>query len=369
MADELLDEYLGQLLNSHPDGEVTIAWQGGEPTLMGLDFFRRSVQLAETHRRPGQRIAYTIQTNATLLDNEWAAFFAEHNFLVGVSLDGPQRLHDAYRHDKRGKGSFDRVIAGYERLREHGVAVNVLCAVHAVNQDEPLTVYRFFRDDLGVGFIQFIPIVERVTETLLPLANLGWSNDRNGKRPLYLQQGDCVTDRSVNAKRFGEFLNTIFDEWVQRDIGRVFVQHFDVALAAWHGVPGGLCIFDETCGSALALEHNGDLYSCDHFVEPDHLLGNITEIPMVDLVRSPQQTAFGNAKAAALPDYCRNCTVRFACNGGCPKNRFITTPDGRPGLNYLCTGYKAFFNHIDEPMQTMSSLLRRGLAPALIMNA
>ena len=255
-------------------------------------------------------------------------------------------------------------MAGYEHLRVAEVDVNVLCTVHAANQDHPLDVYRFFRDDMGVNFMQFIPIVERTTETLLPLANIGWSTASREKRPLYVQAGDQVTDRTVDPEAFGEFLATIFDEWSRNDIGEVFVQHFDTALANWHGESGTLCIFSETCGAAVALEHNGDVYSCDHFVEPDYLLGNITETPLGDLVRSDRQVEFGNDKRDSLPEFCRSCDVRFACHGGCPKNRFTQTPDGEDGLNYLCGGYKRFFHHIDQPMRIMSGLLREGRAPS-----
>ena len=367
MADELLEEYIAQLLDSHRTPEVTIAWQGGEPTMMGLDFFKRSVELVERHRRPDQRVAYTIQTNGVLVNERWAAFFEEHDFLVGLSVDGPEHIHDAYRVDKRGVGSFDRVMAGYEHLRAAGVEVNVLCTVHAANQGAGLEVYRFFRDDMGVRFIQFIPIIERATETLLPVANLGWSTESKEKRPLYVQAGTHVTDRSVDADAYGSFLIDVFDEWVRRDVGEVYVQMFDVALANWHGEPPGLCIFSETCGLALAMEHNGDLYSCDHFVEPDHLLGNIIETPMAELVGSPQQRAFGMAKRNDLPQFCLDCDVRFACHGGCPRNRFTRTPDGEEGLNYLCPSYKAFFGHIDPAMRLMSRLLHRGRAPSEIV--
>lgn len=332
--------------------------------MMGLDFFRRSVQLVEEYRRPGQHVSYSIQTNGTRIDDDWAVFFKENGFLVGLSVDGPRELHDTYRVDKRGRGSFDQVMRGFEALRAHDVDVNVLCTVHAANADHPGDVYRFLRDDMGVRFMQFIPIVERVTETLLPLANLGWGAGPGEKRPLYLQSGNRVTDRSVSAEQFGTFLTSIFDEWVQRDVGEVYVQHFDVALANWHGEPSGLCVFAETCGLALALEHNGDLYSCDHYVEPDYLLGNINDTPMVELVASESQVRFGLAKRDSLPELCRSCEVRFACHGGCPKNRFIATPDGEDGLNYLCAGYTRFFNHIDHPMRLMSGLLRQGRAPA-----
>ncbi|GMQ93331.1 MAG: anaerobic sulfatase maturase [Acidimicrobiia bacterium] len=364
MADEMLETYLRQLLDSHRSPEVTVAWQGGEPTMMGLDFFKRSVDLVERLRKPDQRIAYSIQTNGTMIDERWATFFKEKGFLVGLSVDGPKPLHDAYRVDKRGLGSFDRVMRGWEALRDKDVDVNVLCTVHAANAEHPLDVYRFFRDDMGVQFIQFIPIVERATETVLPLANLGWSTSSNETRPLYVQAGSHVTDRSVGPEAYGRFLIDIFDEWVSRDVGEVYVQMFDVALASWHGEPPGLCIFSETCGLALALEHNGDLYSCDHYVEPDYLLGNIVETPMIELIASDQQRDFGKAKRDTLPQYCLDCEVRFACHGGCPRNRFTTTPDGEEGLNYLCSGYKSFFNHVDRPMRIMSDLLRAGRAPA-----
>ncbi len=364
MADELLEIYIVQLLESHKTPEVAVAWQGGEPTMMGLDFFKRSVELVDKHRKPWQQVSYSIQTNGTLIDERWAAFFKENNFLVGLSVDGPRELHDRFRVDTRGEGSFDRVMTGYGHLQAAGVDVNVLCTVHAGNQNHALDVYRFFRDEMGVQFIQFIPIVERTTETLLPLANIGWSTSKKEARPLYVQAGNAVTDRSVGAVAYGEFLNTVFDEWFKTDIGEVYVQMFDVALAAWHGEPAGLCIFSETCGLALAMEHNGDLYSCDHYVEPDFLLGNITETPMDQLIASDKQRAFGEAKRDTLPQYCLDCDVRFACHGGCPRNRFRSTPDGEEGLNYLCPSYKSFFGHVDEPMRVMSSLLHAGRAPS-----
>lgn len=367
MADDLLETYIRQLLEAHRVPEVTVAWQGGEPTMMGLDFFKRSVELAERYRKPWQRVQHTIQTNGVLLNDAWAAFFKKHGFLVGLSVDGPRELHDRYRVDKRGRGSFERVMAGYRHLRAHEVDVNVLCTVHAGNQHHPVDVYRFFRDEMGVRFIQFIPVVERTTEALLPLANLGWSTSRNGKRPLYVQAGSRVTDRSVDAQAFGRFLMAVFDEWVSRDVGEVFVQMFDVALANWYGEPPGVCVFSETCGLALALEHNGDLYACDHYVEPGYRLGNIKQTPMAELVASERQRAFGLAKRDTLPQYCRDCEVRFACHGGCPRNRFVHTPDGQGGLNYLCAGYKAFFNHVDAAMRLMSDLLKQGRAPSEIV--
>jgi uncharacterized protein len=341
MSDEVLAAYIGQLLDAHPDGDVTIAWQGGEPTLMGLDFFRRSVELVERCRRPGQRPHHTIQTNGTLLTDEWARFLAEHDVLVGLSIDGPPALHDRFRLDKRGLPSSDRVLRGLGHLQAHDVAVNALCTVNAANQDHPSEVYRYLRDDLGLRHLQFIPIVERDNDT-------------------GFQEGDTVTDRSVDPETWGSFLTTVFDEWVVRDVGEVFVQMFDAALAAWLELPSTICIFQPTCGDAVALEHNGDVYSCDHYVEPGHLIGNVMETTLVELIDKPQQRRFGQAKLDTLPAYCRSCEVRFACNGECPKNRFVTTPDGEPGLNYLCAGYRAFFTHIDGPMRLMAELLTTG---------
>ena len=344
MADDLLETYIQQLLESHQTPEVTIAWQGGEPTLMGLEFFQHSIELVEKYKKPWQQVNHTIQTNGTRLDDDWGRFFKQHRFLVGLSVDGPQHWHDTYRVDKRGRGSFEQVMQGWKTLKQHQVDFNILCTVNAANGDRPLEVYRFFRDELGAEFIQFIPIIERV----------------NADGSTLIQSGDRVTERSVKPEQFGQFLIAVFDEWVRQDVGKVFIQHFDAALANWVGVPPSICIFSKTCGNALALEHNGDLYSCDHFVEPDYQLGNIQETPMIELIASERQRQFGQAKLDTLPQYCQTCEVRFACNGGCPKNRFIETPAGEPGLNYLCAGYKAFFTHIDQPMRMMVTLLRQG---------
>ncbi len=350
MADDLLETYIRQLIEAHRTPEVTIAWQGGEPTLMGLDFFRRSIEYQEKHRRPGMRIVNTIQTNGTLIDDEWAEFFKQHGFLVGISIDGPRAVHDTFRVDKAGEPTFDRVMHGLGFLNEHGVEWNALTTVNAANVEEPAQVYRFLRDEAGARFIQFIPIVERL-------------DAEAETRPT----GSAVSDRSVSAEGWGRFLIAVFDEWVRRDVATVFVQMFDAALASWVGAPPAICIFAETCGDALALEHNGDLYSCDHFVEPEHLLGNIQRESMIELVASDKQRKFGDDKRDTLPRYCRECDVRFACHGECPKNRFILTPDGAPGLNYLCAGYKAFFHHIDEPMRFMADELRRNGAPSNVM--
>ncbi len=349
MSESLLEEYTRQYIESQHVPEITFAWQGGEPTLMGLDFFRQAVSYQQKYRPPGVRITNSLQTNGVLLDDAWCQFFAASNFLIGISIDGPRDLHDFYRVDKGGAPTFDRVMRGIEVLQKYQVPFNILTTVHAGNADHPLEIYRFLRDDVGAEFIQFIPIVER-------LNNSGF------------QEGSTVTERSVTARQYGDFLIAIFDEWVRRDVGRVFIQMFDVALSSWTGSHPGLCIFEETCGVALAMEHNGDVYSCDHFVEPAHRVGNIVEVPLAEIVVSEQQVAFGNAKRDTLPQYCRECAVRFACNGECPKNRFILTPDGEPGLNYLCAAYKAFFTHIDEPMRFMANELQRQRPPANVMH-
>ena len=339
MSQETLEEYICQLLESHPVPQVPIAWQGGEPTLMGLDFFRHAVRLADRHKQPGQEIQHSIQTNGVLLNDEWAAFFHENNFLVGISIDGPAELHDAYRKDKGGQSSHARVINGLDFLKKHRVDYNILCTVNAVNSLQPSKVYRYFRDELQSQYIQFIPIVEQVQK-----------------------------NASVKADQWGRFLIEIFDEWVGRDVGKVFITLFEDALANWSGLPAGTCVFNPACGLALALEHNGDLYACDHFVEPNYLLGNIHQTRLGELVYSKAQQKFGREKQTTLPKYCRECSVRFACHGECPKNRFIAAPDGETGLNYLCEGYKSFFQHIDHPMRFMANELQNRRSPANVMS-
>lgn len=339
MGDGVMERYVRQVLEAHEAPEVTIAWQGGEPTLMGLGFFRRVVETAERYRQPGQRVVHTLQTNATLLDDEWAAFLSDNKFLVGVSVDGPPALHDAYRVDKKGRPTSARVLEGLAFLRRHGVEHNLLCTVNATNAAHPLEVYRYLRDDCGGQFIQFIPIVEHTPTDSEP---------------------EAVSERSVGPAQWGRFLVEVFDEWLRHDVGSVFVQAFDSALASWCGMQPGVCVFAETCGNAVALEHNGDVYSCDHFVSPEHLLGNITDTHLVELVGSEAQRRFGEHKRASLPRYCWDCDVRFACWGECPKNRFARTPDGESGLNYLCAGYKELFHHMDGPMRLMKGLLDQG---------
>ena len=369
MAEDLQETYVRQLLEAHAEApEVVVDWQGGEPTLMGLDFFRRSIELERRYAQPGQRILNTVQTNGTLLDDDWGAFLKENDFLVGISIDGPPAMHDAYRVDKGGKPTFDRVIRGLDVLKRHQVDWNVLTTIHAVNGDHGAEVYRFLRDDLGAEYIQFIPIIERATPETLEVADAGWGSGVHG-RPLYTQDGSLVTHRSVSPEQYGRFMIDVFEEWVRRDIGTVYVQMFDTALANWYGEPGGMCVHAETCGEQLALEHNGDLYSCDHYVEPDYLLGNVRERPLLELVALPQQRKFGQDKRDSLTQFCLDCDVRFACNGGCPKDRFATSPYGEPGQHYLCPGYKAFFEHIRRPMESMVELLRAGRAPSELMDS
>jgi len=348
MDEKTLESYTRQYIEAQRFPEITFAWQGGEPTLMGLEFFEKAISFQQKYRKAGMQLQNTLQTNGTTLNDDWCRFFQQHNFLVGLSLDGPQPLHDAYRVDKGGQPSFNSVMTGLKLFKKHQVDFNILTTVHAANADHPLDVYRFLRDEVQAQFIQFIPIVERKNQT--------------GH-----QEGFKVTKRSVTGKQYGQFLIAIFDEWVQRDVGQVFVQIFDVALGVWYGQPASLCIFGETCGTALALEHNGDLYACDHYVEPNYFLGNIKEENLLNLVGGDQQTRFGLDKRDSLPRFCMDCEVRFICNGGCPKNRIRRTPDGEEGLNYLCEGYKTFFQHIDEPMKMMTRLLQHGRAPAEVM--
>jgi uncharacterized protein len=367
MSEATLDAYIRQLLESHRAPEVTVAWQGGEPTLMKLEFFKHAVELVEKYRRPGQAVQQTFQTNGLLLDDDWCAFFKKHDFLVGLSVDGPRELHDTYRRDRRGHGTFDLVMQGWRRLRDHGVEFNILCTVNAANQAHGRAIYRFFRDELGAKWVQFIPIIERATERTIDIANQGWS-DRpgRGKRLLYTQTGSLVTERSVGGEQYGRFLIDIFEEWVRRDVGRVYVQLFDVTLEAYFG-RHLLCIHAPICGYGPALEHNGDLYACDHFVEPGYKLGNIHETPMLDLVASAQMRKFGDDKRDKLTNQCQQCEVRLVCNGGCPKDRFVPSRDGEPGHNYLCAGLILFFTHTRPAMTIMAQLFKRGRPPAEVM--
>ena len=358
MPPDVLESYVRQYIESQRVETVSFAWQGGEPTLLGVDFFRRVVELQQKYAN-GKRIENAFQTNGVLLDDLWGDFLAQEHFLVGLSIDGPRELHDRYRVNKGGQPTFDRVMRGLDCLKRHKVEFNTLTVVQKHNSHFPLEIYRFLKQ-VGSGFIQFIPIVERVSSQAGP-DGLQLVTTRSS-------QSAEVAEWSVEPLQYGRFLSRIFDHWVRNDVGRVYVQLFDVALEMWCGMSASLCVFRETCGTAMAMEHNGDLYSCDHFVYPENKLGNIMESPIASLVASRQQSNFGRDKLERLPRYCQECDVRFACNGECPKHRFIRTPDGEEGLNYLCAGYKLFFHHIDPYMRFMAAELSQQRAPANVMN-
>lgn len=368
MSDEVLEAYVQRYIAAEAAGEVEFTWQGGEPTLMGLDFFERAVALQKRHAG-GKTIRNTLQTNGTLLDEDWAAFLAREQFLIGLSLDGPRELHDAARPDKKGHGSFHAVMAGLRLLVRHGVEFNVLVTVSAANVRHGREVYRFLKDE-GVRFIQFNPVVERepgpAGEAVVQLHFAkppALSLSRSGGR----EPGSRVTAHSVGAEAYGDFLIEVFDDWVARDIGSVHVMNFEWALAAWCQLPASTCIFSERCGRAAIVEHDGSLYSCDHFMYPEYRLGNLREQDPAALLALPQQQAFGAAKAETLPRQCRECSYRFACHGECPKNRFMATADGEPGLNYLCAGYLKYFRHITPAMNRMGALLGQGREAAELM--
>jgi len=357
MADAVLESFIRQYIEAQSIPVISFAWQGGEPTLAGLDFFRNVVALQKKYAK-GKQIENAFQTNGVLLDDRWGEFLAENKFLVGLSIDGPRELHDCFRVKKGGQPTFDAVMRGLEYLKKHGVEFNTLTAVHKRNSYQPLDVYHFLKE-AGSGFMQFIPIVERIAEAPRPEGLI-----LTGPDPA---EQAVVSEWSVEPLQFGRFLCAIFDEWVRHDVGRWFVQTFDVSLESWVGVPQSLCVFSETCGAAMAMEHNGDLYSCDHYVYPENRLGNLLEHPLKSLVDLPQQRKFGLDKCDTLPRHCRECEVRFACNGECPKHRFMRSPDGEYGLNYLCEGYKLLFRHIDPYMRFMTEELRQGRPPANVM--
>jgi uncharacterized protein len=362
MPEPVLEAFIRQYIEAQDAPEISFAWQGGEPTLLGVNYFRKVVEWQRRYAN-GKRIVNALQTNGTLLDDEWCEFFTAHEFLIGLSVDGPRELHDRYRVNKGQQPTFDDVMRGLGFLKKHKTEFNTLTVVNRANSQHPLEVYRFLKE-IGSGFIQFIPLVERRPDQAARAASLHFSEPPPARDAA---AGEPVTAWSVEARQYGEFLVTIFEEWVRRDVGKVFVQLFDVALGNWMGVGSSLCVFAETCGRALAVEHNGDLYSCDHYVYPRYKLGNLMNQSLGEMVRSPAQRKFGNAKLDTLPRYCRECEVRFACNGECPKHRFIRTPDGEPGLNYLCAGYKRFFQHIRPYLNTMARLVRSGRPAAVIM--
>jgi uncharacterized protein len=357
MSEATLEAFVRQYLEAQPEcvEQIDFAFQGGEPTLLGLDFFRRVIQLQQQYTPAGKRIQNSLQTNGVLLDDRWCEFLQAHNFLVGLSLDGPADLHDKHRRDPQDRGTFARVMQALQRLRRYGVEFNILTCVHRHNADHPRRVYGFLRD-CGVQFMQFIPIVERLEATQL--------YDDPGNAP----PEQLVSPRSVLPQQFGRFLTGVFDEWVFRDVGRVFVRDFDQALAAWSGAGPSLCVYAEHCGRAAAIEHNGDLYSCDHFVDLSHKLGNIHESTIRQLANGPVQEAFGLDKQRKLPAACRGCRYLFCCHGACPKDRFLRAPDGETGLNYLCSGLQMFFAHIDPVIGAMAAELHSGRPAAAVMH-
>jgi uncharacterized protein len=334
MPDDILEEYIVQHIDASPEPAIRFSWHGGEPTVLGLNYFRKIVALQRKHQPPDRRIANGIQTNGTLLDEDWCRFLASEGFAIGLSLDGPREMHDRHRVTKDQKPTHEQTMRGYRLLQKHGVYTDILCVVNAHNVQFPLQVYRFFKQ-INAQNITFLPMVEP-------------QPDSGGVTPI-----------SVPAESWGAFLCTIFDEWRAQDIGRVKVQIFEEATRTAFNQEHSLCIFRPTCGDIPVVEHNGDFYSCDHFVDQEHRLGNITETPLVELLESPAQRAFGRAKWETLSSYCRDCGVRPMCNGECPKNRFLRTPDGEPGLNYLCVGYKHFFTHCQPFVSEVAAHWRR----------
>ena len=357
MSDEVLELYVKQHIAAQDVPTVEFAWQGGEPTLMGVDFYRRAVELQQRYA-DGKKVTNAFQTNGILLDDEWGEFLSENNFLIGLSIDGPREFHDRYRVDKGQNPTFDKVLAGLEALKKHRVEFNTLTVLQNHNADHPIEVYNFLKG-LGSHFMQFIPIVERAAhEPAADGLQLIAPSFGGGAR---------MTKWSVGSAQYGKFLCKVFDEWVRQDVGQRFVQIFDVSLGSWLGQDASLCIFAETCGNALIIEHNGDLYSCDHFVYPEYNLGNVRDWTIREMVSSERQRKFGQDKKDTLPRYCRECEFRFACNGGCPKHRFTKTPAGEDGLNYLCKGYKIYFGHIAPYMEFMANELNHQRPAANVM--
>ncbi len=352
MSDDSLEGFIRDYIDIHRDArEVTFLWQGGEPTLLGRDFFRKALAFQRRHCPPGLQISNALQTNGTLLNEPWAAFLREHDFLVGLSIDGPRRLHDRYRETRKGAPTFAAVCRALRLLQREGVEFNTLTVVHRANARHGREVYRFLRSE-GVRFMQFIPLVERL--------------DDAGRPALPAAQAATVAPWSVPRQGYGRFMSAVFEEWLRRDVGSIFVQLFDIQLGLWSGLPSGLCVFAETCGQGLALEHDGGLYACDHYVYPSHYLGNIEDHSMADLARAPRQRQFGADKRGTLPRQCRDCEYLFACNGGCPKHRFMSTADGETTLNYLCPSYRHFFEFAGPTLCRMADLLRDGRPPALV---
>lgn len=355
MTDDVLEEYVRQYLEAVNLPTVTFCWHGGEPLLAGIDFYRKAVELQQRYAA-GRQIENTLQTNGTLVNDEWCDFFRENNFLVGVSLDGPEEVHDAYRCDCGGAPTFGKVMQAVEKMHNREVEYNILATVNSRSEGRGKEIYRFLR---GISnFIQFLPVVEYVQL-------------REGRRPLIVspdEEDATPAPWSVSADGFGEFMCDVFDEWIKCDVGSRFVQLFDITLANWCGVPPSLCAFCETCGDAPVVEYNGDVYSCDHFVYPEYRLGNILSSTLVEMYTSQEQQAFGRDKREALPMECKRCTYNFLCRGECPKHRFATSKNGDPYMNTLCEGYKRFFRHSDPYMRHMKMLLQKERSPMEVMH-
>ena len=356
MSGKVLEAYIRKYIELQKTPLVEFAFQGGEPTLMGLNFFRKAISLQKKYKPDDKTLTNSLQTNGILLNDEWCQFLAENDFLVGLSMDGPEHIHDLHRVDKGGKPTFQKAHKALKLLQKHGVKYNILACVTRESARHPQEVYNFFKDE-GVEYIQFIPIVERLPGESAQSLGLDLSMPPSIKKD---ESKRPVTPWTVDPDDWGDFLITVFDQWIRNDVGKVFVMNFEWALASWAGIPGTTCYFVPQCGNALILEHNGDLYSCDHFMYPDYRLGNILKENPKHLVESIMQIAFGARKRTTLPKYCRECKVLFACHGECPKRRFMTTPDGETGLNYLCAGYKKYFTHIDPYFKKLIHLMQMG---------
>jgi uncharacterized protein len=362
MSDEVLAAYIDQYVGAQPTPVVEFVWHGGEPTLIGLDFFRNVVELQRPHRGR-KELRNSLQTNGIRLTDEWCAFFKQHDFFIGISLDGPRDIHDRYRKDRSGCGTFEQVMAGVRLLQKHEVEFNVLACVGRETAHHPLDVYRFFRD-AGIKYIQFTPVVERDAPTQATGLWLA--------KPASLKQREAntqVTPWTVEPEHYGDFLIAILEEWVRKDVGTLFVMNFEWALNAWIGAASPVCIFSRQCGRAVALEHNGNVYACDHYVYPEYELGNVLKGNLGQMVERSVASGFGPHKETSLPRYCRECDVLEACRGGCPKHRFATSPEGEPGLHYLCPGYRKFFRHSRKYLRAMATLLENNLPLSLVMQA
>ena len=357
MQENLLERFIDGYINSQTTPAVLFVWHGGEALIRGIDFFRKAIRLQQQYGR-GREISNAIQTNGLLLNDEWCRFFKDNNFLVGISIDGPERIHDHYRKNCGGKGTFKQVMRGIELLHRHGIEFNTLSVIHDYNVDYPIIIYRFFKD-IGSRFMQFTPIVERLGTRLDGLEMLTAEDHPEDSE---------LAPWSVDPVAYGNFYIRIFDEWVRRDVGKYYVQLFDATLAGMVNQQPGVCIYAKTCGHALAMEHNGDIYACDHFVYPEYLRGNILRDSLVGITLSDEQKHFGNLKYNGLPHQCLDCRFIDLCNGECPKNRIATTSDGEYGLNYLCPGLKLYFEHVYPYMEFMAEELRNHRPPANVMN-